>query len=92
METPRRISNTRALTNSNVQRFEPYILRHTAFTNLAKKGADAHTLARIAGHSSIVITMRTSIRRPTLSNALLRWRTVKSTANDLYGRHAAECP
>jgi Phage integrase family len=38
--------------------FVPYILRHTALTNLAKKGADAHTLARIAGHSSIVITMR----------------------------------
>jgi site-specific recombinase XerD len=36
----------------------PYIFRHTALTNLAKKGADAHTLARIAGHSSIVITMR----------------------------------
>ncbi len=32
--------------------------RHTALTNLARKGADAHTLARIAGHSSIVITMR----------------------------------
>jgi hypothetical protein len=50
--------HTRALTDSGVQRFEPYILRHTALTNLAKKGADAHTLARIAGHSSIVITMR----------------------------------
>lgn len=48
----------RALDDSGVQRFEPYILRHTALTNLAKKGADAHTLARIAGHSSIVITMR----------------------------------
>jgi integrase len=47
-----------ALKDSGVQRFEPYILRHTALTNLAKKGADAHTLARIAGHSSIVITMR----------------------------------
>jgi integrase len=50
--------HTRALTDSAVQRSEPYILRHTALTNLAKKGADAHTLARIAGHSSIVITMR----------------------------------
>ena len=50
--------HARALKNSGVDRFEPYILRHTALTNLAKKGADAHTLARIAGHSSIVITMR----------------------------------
>jgi integrase len=50
--------HARALKRSGVSRFEPYILRHTALTNLAKKGADAHTLARIAGHSSIVITMR----------------------------------
>ncbi len=50
--------HARALKGSGVQRFEPYILRHTALTNLAKKGADAHALARIAGHSSIVITMR----------------------------------
>ncbi len=53
-----RSHHARALTVSGVKRFEPYILRHTALTNLAKKGADAHTLARIAGHSSIVITMR----------------------------------
>jgi len=50
--------HSRALKASGVQRFEPYILRHTALTNLAAAGADAHTLARIAGHSSIVITMR----------------------------------
>lgn len=50
--------HSRALEDSCVERFVPYILRHTALTNLAKKGADAHTLARIAGHGSIVITMR----------------------------------
>jgi integrase len=50
--------HARALDDSRVQPFEPYVLRHTALTNLARKGADAHTLARIAGHSSIVITMR----------------------------------
>ena len=50
--------HARSLKDSGVKRFEPYVLRHTALTNLAKKGADAHTLARIAGHSSIVITMR----------------------------------
>ena len=53
-----RDQHARALKDSGVERFEPYFLRHTALTNLAKKGADAHTLARIAGHSSIVITMR----------------------------------
>jgi integrase len=50
--------HARALKACDVAPFVPYILRHTALTNLAKKGADAHTLARIAGHSSIVITMR----------------------------------
>jgi integrase/recombinase XerC len=50
--------HAQALEDSRVEKFEPYILRHTALTNLARKGADAHTLARIAGHSSIVITMR----------------------------------
>jgi integrase len=50
--------HARALKACGVTPFVPYILRHTALTNLAKKGADAHTLARIAGHSSIVITMR----------------------------------
>jgi len=38
--------------------FQPYILRHTALTQLAQNGCDAFTLARIAGHSSITITQR----------------------------------
>jgi integrase len=38
--------------------FEPYILRHTALTQLAQAGVDVFTLARIAGHSSITITQR----------------------------------
>ena len=38
--------------------FQPYILRHTALTELANSGCDAFTLARIAGHSSIAITQR----------------------------------
>ena len=50
--------HARALKDSGVRKFEPYVLRHTALTNLAKHGADAHTLARIAGHNSIFITMR----------------------------------
>jgi integrase len=44
--------------NPEIKPFEPYCLRHTALTNLAKAGCDAFTLARIAGHSSIQITMR----------------------------------
>jgi integrase len=50
--------HNRALKESGVQAFAPYILRHTALTKLAAQGADAYTLARIAGHSSIQITMR----------------------------------
>jgi len=38
--------------------FVPYVLRHTALTQLAKSGCDVFTLARIAGHSSITITQR----------------------------------
>jgi len=38
--------------------FEPYCLRHTALTNLAAVCPDPCALARIAGHSSIQITMR----------------------------------
>jgi len=38
--------------------FQPYVLRHTALTQLAQAGCDAFTLARIAGHSSITITQR----------------------------------
>jgi integrase len=41
-----------------IKPFEPYCLRHTALTRLAESGCDAFTLARIAGHSSITITMR----------------------------------
>ena len=41
-----------------VKPFEPYCLRHTALTWLAKAGCDAFTLARIAGHSNITITQR----------------------------------
>jgi integrase len=41
-----------------LEEFEPYCLRHTALTWLAESGCDAFTLARIAGHSSITITMR----------------------------------
>jgi integrase len=48
----------RALERSRVARFEPYCLRHTALTRLAVSGADAFTLARIAGHSSITMTQR----------------------------------
>jgi site-specific recombinase XerD len=41
-----------------IQPFQPYILRHTALTQLANSGCDVFTLARIAGHSSITITQR----------------------------------
>ena len=41
-----------------IQPFQPYILRHTALTQLAHSGCDVFTLARIAGHSSITITQR----------------------------------
>jgi integrase len=48
----------KALKVSGVKQCEPYCLRHTALTNLAKAGVDAFTLARIAGHSRISTTER----------------------------------
>ena len=41
-----------------IKLFQPYVLRHTALTQLAEAGCDVFTLARIAGHSSITITQR----------------------------------
>lgn len=46
------------LNDKPLTEFCPYVLRHTALTNLAASGCDAFTLARIAGHSSITITQR----------------------------------
>lgn len=46
-----------ALRSTHIRPFPPYILRHTALTNLGER-CDPFTLARIAGHSSIVMTLR----------------------------------
>jgi integrase len=49
----------KALEDSGVKRFEPYVLRHTALTQLGEAaGGDVFALAKIAGHSSITITQR----------------------------------
>jgi integrase len=49
----------KALEDSGIMRFEPYVLRHTALTQLGEaSGGDVFALAKIAGHSSITITQR----------------------------------
>jgi integrase len=51
--------HTRALADSGVKSFVPYVLRHTALTQLGESaGGDVFALAKIAGHSSITITQR----------------------------------
>jgi integrase len=50
--------NAKAKPKEQLKHFQPYILRHTALTQLAESGCDVFTLARIAGHSSITITQR----------------------------------
>jgi integrase len=51
--------HAKALEDSQVAAFVPYVLRHTALTRLGEKaGGDVFVLARIAGHSSITITQR----------------------------------
>ena len=49
--------HARALKDSKVKPFPPYVLRHTALTWLAPYG-DAFALMRAAGHSQIATTMR----------------------------------
>ncbi|MFL6306084.1 MAG: tyrosine-type recombinase/integrase [Candidatus Sulfotelmatobacter sp.] len=49
----------KALDDSKVPDFVPYILRHTALTRLGEQaGGNVFALASIAGHSSITITQR----------------------------------
>jgi integrase len=51
--------HNRALDDSGVQDFVPYVLRHTALTRLGEKaGGSVFALASIAGHSSITVTQR----------------------------------
>jgi integrase len=50
--------HAKALATSGLKRFEPYCLRHTALTWLGEDCRDnVFTLARIAGHTSIALTM-----------------------------------
>jgi len=57
-EAAAHFQHTKALTASKVSQFPPYVLRHTALTKLAGLGADAFSLARIAGHSRVTMTQR----------------------------------
>jgi integrase len=47
-----------ALKDSKVEPFVLYSLRHTFLTRLGASGCDVWTLMRIAGHSSIAMSMR----------------------------------
>jgi len=54
-----KFQHRKALDDSKVTDFVPYILRHTALTRLGEAaGGDVFVLARIAGHSSVTITQR----------------------------------
>ncbi|MGA8221591.1 MAG: tyrosine-type recombinase/integrase [Candidatus Acidiferrales bacterium] len=48
----------KALEASKVRPFVLYSLRHTFLTRLGESGCDSWTLARIAGHSSVVVSAR----------------------------------
>jgi integrase len=50
--------HARAIKLSKVRPFVLYSLRHTFLTRLGESGCDPWTLARIAGHSNISISMR----------------------------------
>jgi integrase len=50
--------HSKALRLSGVRPFVLYSLRHTFLTRLGESGCDVWTLARIAGHSSIAMSLR----------------------------------
>lgn len=50
--------HARALKECKVVPFVLYSLRHTALTRLGEAGADAFTIQKIAGHSSILVSAR----------------------------------
>jgi integrase len=47
-----------ALKKAGLESFEPYCLRHTTLTRLAKHCRNPYAVAKAAGHSSIVMTYR----------------------------------
>jgi integrase len=53
-----KLQHKKALRLAKVRPFEVYAIRHTFLTRLGESGCDLWTLARIAGHSSIVISAR----------------------------------
>jgi integrase len=75
-----------AIKASQVRPFVIYSARHTFLTRLGESGCDAWTLARIAGHSDISISMR--YVRPSES-AVTKAMTTLSGHN--FG-HSAENP
>ena len=48
----------RALRDSGVEAFEPYVMRHTALTRIAAACSDPFVVMKIAGHSTITMTQR----------------------------------
>jgi len=50
--------HAKALKDSSVKPFVLYSLRHTMLTRLGEAGADAFSIQKIAGHSSIVVSQR----------------------------------
>ena len=48
----------RALRDSGVEAFEPYVMRHTALTRIAAACNDPFVVMKIAGHSTITMTQR----------------------------------
>ena len=62
--------------------FPPYVLRHTALTNLSDK-CDPFALQTIAGHSSITITQRyCHPQAEAIANALAKMATRQKVVTD----------
>jgi integrase len=53
-----KLQHRKALKAAKLRPFEVYSIRHTFLTRLGESGCDVWTLARVAGHSNISISLR----------------------------------
>lgn len=74
----------------NDPQFVPHAMRHTFCSRLVQRGVDIVTVSKLAGHSSIVVTMRYSHLAPdSLAHAIRRLEDPAKDVN-LQARHTTQ--
>lgn len=68
--------------------FVPHAMRHTFCSRLVQRGVDILTVCKLAGHSSVNVTMRYAHLAPhNLSNAIKALEAIKGNAEDVNPQH-----